>query len=279
MTAARNLLIVEDEPEWCDIYAQVAEREGLHTVKIAEDLAQAAALVDEIQFAVAFIDIGLDVGDDRNIDGLRVMDKIRSVKDETSIIVVTGRSGTDVLPITRDSIMRYRAHNILGKGDITPGDIEGALKTGLEVFEERNSLSTVPAHTALKGDLESWMWEDEMMRGTNVQEGVQGLYEFLDRLVSEFLPLVPAKPAAAVIKDTVTGVMHGAYWSRSIGAAVVICFVDAAQAESDIEPAKSGRRLLGIYDAGTTLNEFSAHGVSGAVFALSGAPRSSFAQA
>ncbi len=280
MTTARNLLIVEDESEWCDIYAVVAKRKGVRTVKIAENLAQAAALVDEMQFAVAFIDIGLDVSDDRNIDGLRVMDKIRSVKDETSIIVVTGQSRTDVLPITRDSIMRYHAHSIvLGKGNITLGDMEEALKTGLEVFEKRNSLSAVPAHTALKGDLESLMWEDQVMSGTSVQEGVHGLYEFLGLLVSEFLPLVPAKPGAAVTKDAVTGVMHGTYWSRSIGAAVVICFADSARAESDIEPAKSGRRLLGIYDVGATLNEFSVHAVSGAVFALSSAPRSSFAQA
>ena len=277
MTAARNLLIVEDEPEWCEIYADVAKREGVHSVKIAEDLAQAAALVDEIQFAVAFIDIGLDVGDDRNIDGLRVMDKIRSVKDETSIIVVTGRSGTDVLSI-RDSIMRYNAHRIVGKGKITPGDIEEALKTGLEVFEEKNCLSIVPAHTAMKGDLESWVWEDQKMR-TSLQEGVQGLYDFLDKLVSKFLPLVPAKPGAAVTRDAVTGVVHGAYWSRSIGAAVVICFTDATRAESHIKSAMSGRRLLGIYDVDATLNEFSAYGASGAVFALSGAPRSSFAQA
>jgi CheY-like chemotaxis protein len=278
LTAARNLLIVEDEPEWCEIYADVAKREGVHSVKIAEDLAQAAALVDEIQFAVAFIDIGLDVGDDRNIDGLRVMDKIRSVKDETSIIVVTGRSGTDVLSI-RDSIMRYNAHRIVGKGKITPGDIEEALKTGLEVFEEKNCLSIVPAHTAMKGDLESWVFEDQKMRETGLQEGVQGLYDFLDELVSKFLPLVPAKPGAAVTKDAVTGVIHGAYWSRSIGAAVVICFTDATRAESHIKSAMSGRRLLGIYDVDATLNEFSAYGASGAVFALSGAPRSSFAQA
>ena len=279
MMVPRNLLIVEDEPEWCDIYIGVAKREGVRTVKIAEDLAQAAALVDEIQFAVAFIDIGLDVADNRNIDGLRVMDKIRSIKDETSIIVVTGRSGADVLPITRESIMRYHVHNIVGKGEISPGDIEEALKTGLEAFEERSSLHTVPAYTALKGDLESWMWEDQMMEGTSVQEGAQGLREFLDRLVSGFLPLVPARPGAAVTKDIATGVMHGAYWSRSIGAAVVICFADAARAESDIEPAKSRRRLLEMYDVGVTLNEFSAYGASGAVFALSGAPRSSFAQA
>jgi len=279
LTAPRNVLIVEDEPDWCDIYARIAAREGARTVKIAKDLVRAAALVDEIQFAVAFIDIGLDVSKDHNIDGLRVMDKIRSVQDETSIIVVTGRSGTDVLQITRDSLMRYHAHFIAAKREITPGDITAALKTGLEAFEERNSLRTVPAHTALKGDLESVLWEDQMIEGTRVQKGAQGLREFLDRLVSEFLPLIPAKLGGAVTKDAATEVMHGAYWSRSIGAAVVICFADAARAESEIASARSGRRLLGRYDVGAALNEFSAHGVSGAVFALSEAPRSSFARA
>ena len=81
------------------------------TVKVAEDLAEATALIDEMQFAVAFVDIGLDVANDRNIDGLRVMDKIRSAHDETSIVVVTGRSGQDVLPIAKDAVRRYGAHD------------------------------------------------------------------------------------------------------------------------------------------------------------------------
>lgn len=279
MAATRNLLIVEDDPEWCEIYTRAAAREGMPTVKVATDLTRAAALINELQFAVAFIDIGLDVADDRNIDGLRVMDKIRSIKDETSIIVVTGRSGMDVLPITRDAIMRYSAHNILGKADIAPSDIREALKTGLSAFQERNASSSAPAHAVLKGDLESWAWDDQMISATGVQGGVQGLYKFLDGLVSEFLPLVPVKPGAAVTKDAATGMMHGAYWSRSIGAGVVVCFAATAQARADMESAQPGKTLLGIYDVGATLNEFSAHGVRGAVFALSGARRESFSQA
>jgi ActR/RegA family two-component response regulator len=279
LVTVKNLLVVEDDTEWCDIYASAARQGGVHTVRTAEDLSRATALVDEMQFAVAFIDIGLEVGDDRNTDGLRVMDKIRSVKDETSIIVITGRSGTDVLPITRESIMRYNAHYIASKREITPEGIEEALKTGLELFEEKKARRAVPAHNALKGDLGPLLWEDQMIRGTGVHEGIRGLHEFLDHLASEFLPLVSVKPGASVARDAVTGVMHGAYWSRSIGAAIVICFADLARAESDIEPAKSGQRLLGIYDVGATLNESSAHGVRGAVFALCGVPRSSFAQA
>jgi ActR/RegA family two-component response regulator len=277
LTATRSLLIVEDEPQWCGIYSRAANRQGLRTVKIAKNLAQAAELVEKIQFAVAFIDIGLDVADNRNVDGLRVMDKIRSVKDETSIVVVTGRSGADVLPITRDSIIRYHAHNILGKVDITPSDIEEALRTGLELFEKRNSLTSVPARTVLRGDLDPWRWEDQMMRGTCIQRGAQGLYEFLDRLVSEFLPLIPVKPGAAVTEDTETGVMHGIYWSRSIGAPVAICFAAKERAKSYIPSAGSGQFLLGSYDVGPILNEFSAYGVRGSVFALNGVQRSKFA--
>ncbi len=248
----------------------------MRTVKVANDFAAAATLIDEMQFAMAFIDIGLDVADDRNIDGLRVMDKIRSVEDETSIVVITGRSGDDVLPITRDALMRYHAHNILGKPEITPDHIEEAITSGIETFEKKNSLRAAPAHTVLGGDVESWKWDDQMMSGTGIQGGVQSLYRFLDRLTAEFLPLIPASPGAAVTKDEATGVMYGTYWSRAIGAAVVICFAGRAQAESHIEPAKSGPRLLQAHDVGATLSEITANGVSGAVFALNGARRDNF---
>lgn len=276
MAVARSLLIVEDDSEWCGIYSRAAARQGIRTVKVANDFADAAALIDEMQFAMAFIDIGLDVADDRNIDGLRVMDKIRSVEDETSIVVITGRSGADVLPITRDALMRYHAHNILAKPEITPDHIEEAITTGLETFDKKNSLRAAPAHAVLSGDVESWKWDDQMMSGTGIQGGIQSLYRFLDRLTAEFLPLIPASPGAALAKDEATGVMYGTYWSRAIGAAVVICFAGRAQAESHIEPAKSGQRLLGTHDVGATLGELSANGVSGAVFALNGARRDDF---
>jgi ActR/RegA family two-component response regulator len=278
LTTARNLLIVEDDSEWCGIYARAAARHNVRAVKVANDLADATALIENMQFAIAFIDIGLDVGDDRNIDGLRVMDKIRSMKDETSIVVVTGRSGMDVLPITRDAIMRYRAHNILGKVEISPSDIDEALTSGLAAFEKRNSLSAAPAHAVLKGDLEPWKWDDLMMRGTGIQGDVQNLYRFLDRLISGFLPLIPVQPGAAIQRDESTGVMHGSYWSRAIGAAVVVCFAGNPPGEPQPEWARSGRFPLEGYDAGAALNELSAHGVTGAVFALNGATRDDFAQ-
>ena len=34
MAAAVNLLIVEDDPQWCDIYVDIATREGIGTVEV-----------------------------------------------------------------------------------------------------------------------------------------------------------------------------------------------------------------------------------------------------
>lgn len=279
LTAASNLLIVEDDPEWCEIYARAAKRENIPTVRVAKDLAEATALIDEMQFAVAFVDIGLDVANDRNIDGLRVMDKIRSAHDETSIVVVTGRSGQDVLPIAKDAVRRYGAHDIAGKPEVTPQKIGELLRSGRAEFEEKTARTAAPPQDVLKGSLDSLDWEYRMIKGTGIKGGVQSLYGFLRQLVAEFLPLAAGPDDGSVAQDQATGVMHGSYWSRSIGVPVVICFGAQEQAKPEIASAKSAHSLLGVYPVGAVLAETSAYGVSGAVFALDGARRESFATA
>ena len=92
-----NALVVEDEDSWSEVYARAARKVGLNQITITDTYEKAARAIDETRFAVAIVDIGLSVDDDRNVDGLHVMEKIRAIGDETSIIVVTGRSGRDVV--------------------------------------------------------------------------------------------------------------------------------------------------------------------------------------
>ena len=61
--------------------------------------------------------------------------------------------------------------------------------------------------------------------------GSNGLRDFLDQIVAEFLPVVAKHAGGAVTADPATGVMHGNYWSRSIGEAIAICFADLEQAK------------------------------------------------
>lgn len=272
----RNLLIVEDDEEWREAYSRTAAKSGVFRVKVAEDLASARALIDEIQFAVAFIDIGLDVNDDQNVDGLLVMEKIRSIDEATSIVVVTGRSGRDVMPITRAALKRFKAVDIVQKAGTEPAEIRRLLLSGLEEFEKQ--LKEQPSgRESLRGAKEQRFWDDEMLRVTHAKGGAPGFYSFIDRLLAPYVPLIGKQAGAGVHSETATGIVHGAYWSRSIGTGVAVCFGPEGSLAEPVRQAKDAKVLLGKYRVGEVLEEHSAHGLSGVVFALSETSRDQFA--
>lgn len=276
MSSCGNLLIVEDDAEWCDAYSRAAVREKVPTVKIAKTLAEAEALIDDFQFAVAFIDVGLNVSDDQNVDGVRVMDKIRTAGDQTSIVVVTGRSGRDVIPITKDAIRKYRAYDVMQKAEIEPRAITKLIHSGIAAFEENSAESRGDAHDVLRGGSDSWAWDYQMLHATGASEGVRGLYDFLGNLLGPFLPLVASVEQDAAQIDEVTGLIHGRFWSRSVGKAVGLCFGATKAAEAEVGKAEAEGTLLGRYQVDDLLAHPSGHGLSGAVFALRGACRDSF---
>jgi CheY-like chemotaxis protein len=276
LSVVQNFLIVEDNTQWCDEYVRAAKREGFRTIKIAKNLPEAEGFIDAMQFAVAFVDIGLNEKEDQNIDGLRVMKRIRGYGDETSIVVVTGRSGRDVLPITRDAIMKYRAHEIVGKTEIEPKDITRLLKSGLEAFRGSMSATSSTARNALQGNLTSWQWDDQMLKVVQVENGVQGLYDFLDNLLVEFVPLVDNRSSKGASLDPETGIAHASFWSRSVGRAIAICYGPHQQLVNEIGTAKSQGTLLRTYQVDVLLKELSRHGLRGAIFGLKDFRRSAF---
>lgn len=280
MATMRNLLIVEDDQEWRDAYSRTAAKSGAFRVKVAEDLLSAKALIDEIQFAVAFIDIGLDVNDDQNVDGLLVMEKIRSIDEATSIVVVTGRSGRDVMPITRAALKRFKAFDIVPKGGTEPAEIRRLLLTGLEEFEKQlgKQLQTHPSgRESLRGAEDPQFWDDEMLRMTNAKGGAKGFYGFIDRLLAPYIPLIASEAGAGVHSDPATRLVHGAFWSRAIGQGIVVCFGPEDKLADPVSKAKEAKLLLDRYRVGEVLEEHSAHGLSGVVFALSETARDQFA--
>jgi ActR/RegA family two-component response regulator len=277
LTAKENLLIVEDDTEWCDAYARAATREGVRVVRVAKDLTGAKSLINDMQFAVAFVDIGLNIGDDQNVDGLRVMEAIRATGDKTSIVVVTGRSGRDVLPITRDAIKKYDAHEIIGKADIEPQDIRKLLVSGLDAFEKRSSAVHPHVNEVLNGALQPLEWDDQVLRIAQAKDGAQGLHGFLDRLLPEFFPLVADRDSAASRIEPEAGLVHGRYWSRSVADAVAVCFGDQKRAIPEIELAISSGSLLNRYAVGEVLKRSTGNRLSGAVFALNGTQRADYA--
>jgi ActR/RegA family two-component response regulator len=276
VTVTDNVLIVEDEVDWCAIYERAARRHGISTVRIAHDLAGAETLLDEMKFSVAFVDIGLDVYDDRNIDGLRVMEKIRSLQDETSIIVVTGRSGRDVLPIARDALKKYDAFDTVGKVPLEPADISRLLVDGLAAYQ-KGAGRPAPVNETLAGARTPWEWDDQMLRATGIDGGSTALYRFLERLFGRFLPVVAPIDDAGVTVDAAAAVAHGEYWSRGVGGAVAVLFGPDDAMAAVTKDAEDGREVVGSYPVGPLLNEASAGTVRGAVYALTERRRDGYA--
>lgn len=278
MTTINNVLIVEDEDDWCAIYERTARREGISTIKVAKTFSEAKRLIDAMEFAVAFIDVGLDVSDDRNVDGLRVMEKIRTAGDETSIIVITGRSGRDVLPIARDAIKKYHAYDTVGKVPLEPNDLRRLLQEGMKAYRNAASSARPIVYEVLQGDIPAWKWDDQILRFTQIKGGVRALYDFLERLFLQFLPVMAWGEGEAVKVHDADRIAYGFFWSRAIGDAVVVCFGADQEINKAIEVAQSSGTLVGGVQVGAVLNTASAGAVHGAVFELSDAKRENFQQ-
>lgn len=273
MAPVKNVLIVEDERDWSDIYERAVAKRSIDAVRIATSLEEAEMLVAAMAFAVAFVDIGLDSHDDRNVDGLRVLEEFAKSGDQTSLFVVTAK-GT--LKIARDAMKKYNALDVLDKGEVNPADLPRLLDEGLQAYEQAAAKSSVQAHDVVRGKMEPWLWDDRILRAMNVERGIQTLYPFLDGLFEPLLPVVGRYKSQQVEIDPSTSVAYGEYWSRSIGTALLICFGNEDHVSANIGEKLSGNGVPEVRKVGRIIRDHSLANLRGLVFELSGQTRSSF---
>jgi FixJ family two-component response regulator len=270
MLSSVNVLIVDDEQSWRELYEDEVRRISVGAIRSVENLRSAEKAVEEMCFGVAIVDVGLDENDDRNVDGLMVMRKIRDVGDRTSIIVVSGRSGRDVLSIVRDAMKTYGAFDAVAKGTVVPADLRKLVESGIQAYRDASSDDRRQMHDAARGDMPMVLWDDYVMRGTTLRGGVVSLHAALEGLLLPFGPLVPGDLRGVRVLD---GLACGPFWSRGIGRPIVACFGSAEGAAAAVATAKSGGVLLESYRVAEILQDYRAEGTYGAVFALSGGSR------
>jgi ActR/RegA family two-component response regulator len=272
-----NVLIVEDEDQWRGIYERaVSSQKPETTIKIATDLESAERLIDSAKFAVAFVDVGLDISDDQNVDGLRVMEKIRATGDKTSIVVVTGRSSQDVLDITRDAIMKYGAYYTVRKASVDPAEIRRLLKGGLEEYRSQATSGRMDARDALRGGADPMKWDYQAMEAVDFQGGIDAFYDFLGQLFGEYLPLVPKPGVAHAYIDTENQMIYGNYWSRAIAAGVLICIGAKGKFDHGLEAVFSSASIPEADSKRAPVKSLARQGVRGNVFVIAENRRDDF---
>jgi ActR/RegA family two-component response regulator len=274
MAINANALVVEDEESWQERYERAVRRVGLDPVIVRDTYNGAASAIDEMRFAVAVVDIGLIVNDDRNVDGLRVMEKIRDVGDGTAIIVVTGRSGRDVVPVIRDSIKRFDAFDTIAKNTFVPAELRALVTSAFDEYKRGLGDDKKLLYAALRGDTDPLVWDDTMM--SKVLPGGGGaaeLYRLIEGLLGGFVPLVPADPGGVQLLD---GVALGAYWSRGSGEPVAVCFGPGKRIDAITAATAESGSILGRYPVGDVVGRYSTPSARGVVYRLAGKDRSDF---
>jgi CheY-like chemotaxis protein len=273
-----NVLIVEDEEEWRGIFSRAVNAEASRPkIKVASDRSSAEQLIEAAKFALAIVDIGLDVSDDRNVDGLHVMEKIRATGDETSILVVTGRSGQDALRIARDALKKYGAYDTVGKSSVEPADIRKLLRHGFDAYRSAMAPRRTDARDAIRGNTAPMNWDDQVTRAISFDGDVTKFYGFLDGLFGEYLPLVPGLPGESINIDPAARFVSGEFWSRGIAAAVFICFGAADTFDSVCQTVIRDYTIVPEGDARHPVKELTGHGVKGRVFIVGERRRRDFA--
>jgi CheY-like chemotaxis protein len=273
MAISGNALVVEDENSWSEVYQRAAQRVGLDRVVVTDTYEDAASAIDAMRFAVAVIDIGLRVDDDRNVDGLRVMEKIRAVGDGTSIIVVTGRSGRDVVPIIRDSLKRFSAFDTIAKSTLVPATLRSLIAGGLNEYKRGLGGDKKLLYAALRRDTDPLVWDDKILRGALVSGGVAELYRLAEGLLGRFVPLVPGDPDGVHLLDDVA---CGAFWSRGSGEPIVTCFGAGERVDAATKAAAENGILLRRYPVEEIVGRYSTASVRGIVYRLADKHRSDF---
>ena len=147
-------LVVEDDPSWQQILAEVCGDLGL-AVDLAESLEGAASLIRAVPHRVAVLDLSLGGPDHRNQDGLLVLDAIRRQDPGCASLILTGFATVEVAV---RAIQAQGAFTCLQKESFRRADFRSLIREALAAAPPALEQDTPPASqpgTGLPGEIPS----------------------------------------------------------------------------------------------------------------------------
>lgn len=111
MTNAR-ILVVEDDRRWREGILRETLAKAGYAVETSSTYAEAAIRLDEVDFSLAVVDIGLSEMDDRNAEGLDVLRAIAQHHPSVPALVISGRLTPE---LTQHVLMDLAAKRIIEK--------------------------------------------------------------------------------------------------------------------------------------------------------------------
>lgn len=137
---APRALIVEDSPAWQEILAEILTDMGL-AVDIAQDLPSAVASLRAAPHRLAVVDLSLRPDDERNRDGLQVLEAARRLDPGCATLLLTGYATVEIAVA---ALTEHHAQTCLRKETFRRADFRQAIRQLLALPPPVQSSAPVP---------------------------------------------------------------------------------------------------------------------------------------
>lgn len=196
-------LVVEDEPQWINRYAQVLKAEQIDIVTVLS-LGDALELLRKRRFDLAVVDMYLSPS---RADGMDVVAAIRRNGDDTAIIVSTAVLDVD---LATEGFEKFHIQKFHQKRRWNPSDFSESVKAALAQKPVFTGPSTLLKYLETAKSSEQFSHEIEF---TNlVKEIGEKIEPFASNTLTPVVEVVT--PAGKVVQTS--------GWSRSLGAMIVL---------------------------------------------------------
>lgn len=227
-----RVLILEDVGTARRAFKRYLELKGFQVWE-AESPEEADALMRNLTFHVACVDLGMNEEDPSDFRGQEVLKQFADAKEGTRLIVVSKRRGERAHEITIKAYEDYAIARYLKKGQFSPDDYIKAVtneasKARLGIYRHHET-----AISALFEGLNDAIWVDRALRALAAKGGPVVVENAIERLV---VPVSPLRP----LKNTADGALvnsDGAvirFWSKALGAGVR-CVLSRTEFEPDTQ--------------------------------------------
>ena len=132
------------------------------------------------------------------------------------------------------------------------------------------------ARNSIRGMADPMAWDRQVTEAIDFRGNVRDFYGFLSQLFGDYLPLVSSLGSEHVHVDSQNKIVYGNYWSRAIGAGVLICFGAAELFDKSIKAVSADSSALDSSGNSVPAKELSSHGIRGAVIIVEGSGRDEY---
>jgi DNA-binding NtrC family response regulator len=158
MKVREAVLVVDDQPNWREVFSSLLEDEYEVTCARSYEEAVHIALRRKTPFALAIIDVRLDDTDSQNEEGLRLFSKLKELSPLTSFMIVTGyptiRTAKEALVNRQamDYVLKYPEDG----SAFSLGDFRRTVHRAVEAFVKRREGPQVHYRALVIEDEANW---------------------------------------------------------------------------------------------------------------------------